>query len=236
MSLTFTRTLVECKISECNGKHKAYGLCQKHYLRLKKHGDPTYIVSNKGKRSEAKSLGLKRYFTGKPCPVGHIAERTVDRGACVMCARRFSDGWRSKSLDKVRIKDRKRYAANSGPKISRSRRRRANNPQYDREYAATYRKLYPTKKNAMGAKYRSAKLQRIPAWADLGAIQFFYECCPAGCHVDHIIPLQGKTVSGLHVENNLQWLPAAINCGKGNRIAPPHAVASSRAFTLARDR
>lgn len=57
---------------------------------------------------------------------------------------------------------------------------------------------------------------RTPAWADLEAIKFFYECCPAGCHVDHIIPLRGKLVSGLHVENNLQWLPATDNFKKGN--------------------
>jgi len=37
-------------------------------------------------------------------------------------------------------------------------------------------------------------------------------------HVDHVLPLNGKFVSGLHVWNNLQVIPAVVNLSKGNRV------------------
>jgi hypothetical protein len=63
------------------------------------------------------------------------------------------------------------------------------------------------------------KQQAMPAWADELAIQRFYEARPEGHHVDHIIPLRGKKVSGLHVLENLQYLPALENNKKSNQHA-----------------
>jgi hypothetical protein len=66
-------------------------------------------------------------------------------------------------------------------------------------------------------KRRAALLSRTPSWADLGQIELIYKNCPDGMAVDHIIPLRGKKVSGLHVESNLQYLTKAENSSKGNR-------------------
>ena len=80
-----------------------------------------------------------------------------------------------------------------------------------------WRQENPGKNCAKTARRKAALLQRTPAWADHDAINFFYECRPAGCEVDHIIPLQGKYISGLHIAENLQWLPRDQNRTKFNK-------------------
>lgn len=74
------------------------------------------------------------------------------------------------------------------------------------------------------AKRRAKKLQATPAWANTLKIKAYYDICSffnevngyTKYHVDHIIPLQGKSVSGLHVENNLQVILAEENHKKSN--------------------
>jgi hypothetical protein len=61
-----------------------------------------------------------------------------------------------------------------------------------------------------------AESRQCPKWADRAKIREIYVNRPDGCHVDHIIPLRGKKVSGLHVETNLQYLPIAENMRKHN--------------------
>jgi hypothetical protein len=61
-----------------------------------------------------------------------------------------------------------------------------------------------------------AEIRQRPKWADMDKIREIYVNRPEGYHVDHIIPLRGKTVSGLHVENNLQYLPSLENMKKHN--------------------
>lgn len=71
--------------------------------------------------------------------------------------------------------------------------------------------------DAQRQRERSAvKLQAMPHWANKEKILEIYKHCPKGYHVDHIIPLRGKLVNGLHVENNLQYLLASENYRKGN--------------------
>ena len=76
------------------------------------------------------------------------------------------------------------------------------------------------------AKRRAAKLKRTPAWLtpfDRLKMKCYYQVAVMRSresgqdwHVDHIIPLQGKNVCGLHVPNNLQIIPAIENMRKNN--------------------
>jgi hypothetical protein len=83
----------------------------------------------------------------------------------------------------------------------------------DCQYATT-----KTTQTARSSNYRCKKMQKTPLWADLNAITTFYKNCPVGYHVDHIVPLNGTNVSGLHVVENLQYLPAAENIAKSNKF------------------
>jgi hypothetical protein len=86
-----------------------------------------------------------------------------------------------------------------------------------RVYKAKYKKENPWQNRAQNMRRKAAKLHRTPSWVDREAVNQIYKDCPAGLTVDHIIPLQGKTVSGLHVPWNLQYLTASENSRKGNK-------------------
>ena len=72
--------------------------------------------------------------------------------------------------------------------------------------------------NAIQNKRRASQLQRTPIWSETKLIEDFYIECPKGLCVDHILPLQGYKVSGLHTINNLQYLTRQENSSKGNRL------------------
>lgn len=90
-----------------------------------------------------------------------------------------------------------------------------------------YRHAHPGFVATQRAKRRSREIQATPAWADLDAIAAIYrqaadltKSTGISHHVDHIIPLQGRHVCGLHVEGNLQILPWHHNIAKSNKFVP----------------
>jgi len=93
------------------------------------------------------------------------------------------------------------------------------NPEKLRNIQRRWQQKNHKKLRAKSAKRRAAKLQATPVWADLQKIQEIYLNCPPGHHVDHIFPLKSPILCGLHVENNLQYLPAKENISKGNRVS-----------------
>jgi hypothetical protein len=87
-----------------------------------------------------------------------------------------------------------------------------------KEYRIKYRLKKPHIQNALNAKRKAAKLKATPKFANLEKIKEIYKNCPKGYHVDHIIPLQGENVCGLHVEWNLQYLTPSANISKSNKL------------------
>ena len=93
-----------------------------------------------------------------------------------------------------------------------------NNKERKKKYHKEYRLKNNHLINALQAKRRSLKLNATPKFANLNKIKEIYKNCPKGYTVDHIIPLQGNNVCGLHVEWNLQYLTRSENSSKSNKL------------------
>ncbi len=97
------------------------------------------------------------------------------------------------------------------------------------EYKKQWKIDNKDKVNASNAKRRATKLNAAPKWLNkqqLIEIEDIYYCCSEynrllteKFHVDHIVPLQGKNISGLHVPCNLQILTATENLQKGTKLS-----------------
>jgi hypothetical protein len=148
-------------------------------------------------RDEAIIFGLKRYFTGEPCKYGHIDERMVSNWRCNTCLKKHRLAYLSE----------------------RRRTRPGSLAEQDQRHNAKFRGY----KKSWDNKQRAGPA--CPSWSDTDRIAEIYTKRPLGMTVDHIVPLNGKTVegyrvSGLHVSWNLQYLTRADNRRKGRRMRP----------------
>lgn len=167
-------------------------------------------------QAEALATGSTRYFTGTPCKRGHVAPRYVC-GGCVECLR-------------------ERHAT---PERRAKKREHHTTPEYrakQREYHATpeirakardYMRA-EGRGNGYAAARRALKLKATPPWltdehhAAIAAIfaeaRTLQKETGVPYHVDHIIPLKGRSACGLHVPWNLRPLPGSENVAKNNRF------------------
>jgi hypothetical protein len=157
---------------------------------------------------------------------------------CKACNKAMGAAWYQKNKERRNAKSQEWYEANKEEHNANCRQYQEENKerlypkqrQWKQENAERRRDVDVAWLNAnpgysahRAAKYRSAKLQRTPQWADMEAIAELYveakrltELTGIQFHVDHIVPLQGELVSGLHVPANLQLLTAHENHSKSN--------------------
>jgi hypothetical protein len=153
----------------------------------------------------------------KCCPKCKIEKNLESFGKRQPYCRECKSLYQKENRDK-KLRWQAKYRENNRDEL-REKRKEYYYSHLDEEKASKqeWKKHNRHKLRAMYARRRARLLQAIPSWADLKVITEFYKNCPEGYHVDHIIPLQGKNVCGLHVIANLQYLPAGENLRKGNR-------------------
>lgn len=146
----------------------------------------------------------KWYFTGKTCKYGHIAPRLKKNRTCKECL----------YAKRVEYEHSEKY-------IEWKKKNKA-------KVDAEWQKRNKAYVNANTRKRQAAQLQRTPSWltvkdyksmeAKYAIAAWLSDVVGREYHVDHIIPLQGELVSGLHVPNNLSVIPAKDNMSKSNNF------------------
>lgn len=151
----------------------------------------------------------------KPCKKCSSIERYAD-GQCKACAR---------------ARNKKGYEADKQARQLKHRNYAKLHKEKRRQTASIWAKNNRARRAAIWMAYYTAKRMAMPVWADRDAIADFYKLARSASsltgiqhHVDHIIPLQGELVCGLHVHWNLQVLTASENTAKKNRIVEQEIV------------
>lgn len=177
---------------------------------------------------------LKEFNTAKSCKYGIMAQ-------CKLCVKKRSAkwykenvtrvktqvyAWRNENSDKFKEYVRQWHVENIVERNVAANTWYKNNKERHRIMSSNWDKLNRDKKRSHGAKYRAKKLQRTPKWLTEGdwiEINRMYSLAHEKTYitgikheVDHIIPLQGKNISGLHVPSNLQILTKSKNSSKRN--------------------
>lgn len=192
-----------CAVNGCELKHWSKGLCRKHFRRQERNGDPTVV-----------KIAIEH---PERCAYPRCNEKYAARGYCrTHYARLLNTG--ATNLPS-HLSDKFVQCLVSG--CSEKTRAKHGHCRLHYSYAP------PAKKAA--EKYRKTDKGHItrirrddglihatPAWADRNSLADIYRKCPVGLQVDHIIPIKGHNVSGLHVPWNLQYLSLSENSSKGN--------------------
>ena len=185
-------------------------------------------MSKPANKKEAKALGLKTYFTGKPCKRGGIADRRLNGDclcdACIEFIKQVKQAYSVKNSYKH-----KEWAAAHPEKMKAYKQAwQEKNRVEQRARLNKWKKDNPEKVLADFHKRRASQINATPKWYGEFDAFVMHEAALLSrrrsvvtnvkWHIDHMIPLQSKTASGFHCAANIQVIPEALNVRKRNTM------------------
>lgn len=173
-----------------------------------------YHIANKERRSKQ----AKEYKVANSEKVAALKKAQYEANKPARLA--AMKAYREANPEKVAASKKRSVDKNKDHVYAKKREWTVANAEHVREWFAAWRKANPEIKRALAVKRRAAQLQQTPAWYSHEDCVAIYKALKPGHHIDHIIPLQGELVSGLHWHHNLQLIPAADNLSKGNKFDP----------------
>jgi len=124
--------------------------------------------------------------------------------------------WAARNPEKVAAY----FEANKERKLDHMRDYYKKNADALKAKTIEWRNANPSHANALSGKRRRAVAVATPSWANKDKMNEIYKAARSeGKEVDHVIPLQGKLVCGLHVETNMVVVTMTENRRKGARHA-----------------
>ncbi len=141
----------------------------------------------------------------------------------------YVKNWRQNNRDKMYAYTKKWNTANREKRKQVVNSWRNRNPdkikQINKKAGAKWAKNNKGLRGAISRRRQIALINRTPAWADHEKINIIYMECEkitketgVPHEVDHVIPLQGQYISGLHVHDNLQIIERSKNRSKQNKF------------------
>lgn len=152
---------------------------------------------------------------------------------CKACVAKYHRAYREVNSEKIAASKAAWKEANKAHVEAKDRAYALANPEKRTIARKKWAAANPGKNTAAKALNHQSRKQRVPTWLsddDKWLIEQAYELSALrtrlfgfSWHVDHVIPLNGKKVSGLHVPTNLQVIPGVENLRKHNRFEAGHA-------------